>query len=344
MNRKLYFFYFLILGLFIIGFPCLVDQSCVQAQNAGLFSSDQALEIIIRADIKKLVKSKSDDEFLEGQMTIYNKTYPIRLRPRSNYIKESCSFPPLSLNFSKTEFEDKSLKQLEKLKQVSACELQKTYEQYILREYLIYRSFNIFSDKSLKVRLLKIEYVDLKGKAETVIRWGFVLEDQYQMAARLNGVMVKSEGMDEKNTNRQQMVMLALFQFMIGNTDWQVSKLHNIYLLKLLVDGDSEPYPIPFDFDYTGMVNAAYATPSPILGIESLRERVFWGKCYSREELENAIHTFIQKKQSLYNLYKTFQQFDRGSMNESIAFLDSFYEIIEDENKWQRFFVDTCKE
>jgi hypothetical protein len=344
MNRKFSFFYFLILGLFIIVFPGLVNQSCAQSQNTGLFNSDQALEIVITTDIKKLVKSKSDDEFLEGQMIIGNKTYPIRLRPRSNYIKESCSFPPISLNFSKTEFEDNSLKQLEKLKQVNACELQKTYEQYILREYLIYRSFNLFSDKSLKVRLLEIEYADLKGKAETVTRWGFVLEDQYQMAARLEGVMVKGAGMDEKSTSRQQMVMLAIFQFMIGNTDWQVSKLHNMHLLKLLADSDSEPYPIPFDFDYTGMVNAAYATPSPILGIKSLRERVFWGKCYSREELQDAINAFIQKKQSLYDLYKTFRHFDQVSMSESIAFLDSFYEIIEDEKKWQRFFVDTCRE
>lgn len=325
-------------------FLALVNQSYVLAQTSDLFGTDQALEIIIKADIKKLVKSKSDDEFLEGQMTIYNKTYPIRLRPRSNYIKESCSFPPISLNFSKTGFEDKSLKQLEKLKQVNACELQKTYEQYILREYLIYKAFNLISDKSLKARLLKIDYVDLKGKVESVTRWGFVLEDQYQMAGRLDGVMVKAEGMDEENMNHQQMVMLDIFQFMMGNTDWQVSKLHNIYLLKLLDESDSEPYPIPFDFDYTGMVNAAYATPSPILGIESLRQRVFLGKCYSREELQNAINMFIQKKQSLYDLYKTFQQFDQVSMSESIAFLDSFYEIIKDEENWQRFFVDTCRE
>jgi hypothetical protein len=337
-------FNYLLKGFFYLPFIGLISISNLQAQHSILFNSDQPLEIIVHVDIKKLIKSNAEDEFLEGQITIDRKTSPIRLKPRSNYLKESCSFPPVSFNFSKTEFDDQSLNQLGKMKQVNACELQKTYEQYILREYLIYRAFNLLSDKSLKVRLLKIDYVDQKGKAETVTRWGFVLENQYQMASRLEGVMVKSERIDEKNTNRQQMVMLAIFQFMIGNTDWQVSKLHNIYLLKLLTDTKAEPYAIPFDFDYTGMVNAAYATPSPVLGIESFRERLFWGKCYSRQELQNAIDVFIEKKEALYELYRNFEQFDETSLNESITFLDSFYDIIEDASKWENFFVDNCRE
>lgn len=337
-------FYYLSKCFFYLSFAGIIGISNLQAQNSILFGSDQPLEIIVNVDIKKLIKSNSEDEFLDGQITIDSKTFPIRLKPRSNYLKESCSFPPVSFNFSKTEFDDKSLKQLEKMKQVNACELQKTYEQYLLREYLIYRAFRLFSEKSLQIRLLKIDYVDQKGKAETVTRWGFVLEDQYDMASRLDGVMVKSERVDEKNTNRQQMVMLAIFQFMIGNTDWQVSKLHNIYLVKLLADTKAEPYPVAFDFDYTGMVNAAYATPSPVLGIESFRERLFLGKCYSKQELQNSINVFIDKKEALYQLYQNFEQFDEVSLNESISFLNSFYDIIEDESKWEQFFIDNCRD
>lgn len=134
----------------------------------------------------------------------------------------------------------------------------------IFREYLIHRAFSIITDKSFKVRLLKISYIDSKDKIKTVTRYGFVIEDQYMVAKRLDGVIVKSMRLKDQSTNREHMVMLSIFHFLEENTDWQVARLHNLKLLRINKITETAPYVIPYDFDYTGMVNASYAIPSPI--------------------------------------------------------------------------------
>ncbi|MCG8311309.1 MAG: hypothetical protein MI975_28230 [Cytophagales bacterium] len=333
-------------GLLILILSPTVEARDLSGENrgsSGLFGSDEILSITLKTDLRLLLKHKRDDEYQEGEITVSGVDYPIRLKARGNYRRENCSFPPITLNFSKTEFEDRSYNQLKKLKLVNACKMQTSYEQYILREYIIYRTFNIMTDKSFKVRLLKIDYVDSKEKMKTVTRYGFVIEDQHMMAKRLDGVIIKKTGIRDQSTSRAHIVMLSIFHFMIGNTDWQVPRLHNLKLLKLNEIAETAPYVIPYDFDYTGMVDASYAIPSPILGIETLRERLYWGKCYSEQDLSIAINKFLEKKDAIYELYQDFDLFDKGSLKSSIDYLDSFYKIIEDEKKWKHYFVNNCR-
>ncbi len=331
--------------IFLICYMAFVfkTQSAFASNEFGLFSSDETLEIFLKTDLKRLIKAKSKDDYQEGEIIVAGKTYPIRLRSRGNNRLENCSFPPITLNFKKTQFEDESFEQLKKLKLVNVCNMQKTYEQYILREYLIYRAFNIMTNKSFKVRLLKISYIDSKDKMKTVMRYGFVIEDQYMMAKRLDGVIVKSMGLKDQSTNREHMVMLSIFNFLEGNTDWQVARLHNLKLLRINKITETAPYVIPYDFDYTGMVNASYAIPSPILGIETLRERLYWGKCYPIDDIQKAINKFIDRKEAIYELYQNFELFDKSSLKQSIDYLDSFYTIIENEKKWTYYFIDKCR-
>ena len=341
---KLYHFFipvsFFLFAPFILSAE---NNSLLPTEEFGLFNSNKTLEIELKTDLKKLIKTKYDDKYQEGEITVNNKTHLIRLRARGNNRRENCSFPPITLNFSKTVFEDKSYEQLKKLKLVNACKMQKTYEQYILREYMIYRTFNLMTDKSFKVRLLKINYVDTREKVKTVTRYGFVIEDQYMMAKRLDGIIIKTNGLRDQSTSMPHIVMLSIFHFMIGNTDWQVARIHNLKLLKLNKITETAPYVIPYDFDYTGMVNASYAIPSPILGIETLRERLFWGKCYSEADLKTVIGIFMEKKEDIYDLYQSFELFDKNSLNQAVNYLDSFYKIIEDEKKWRYYFIDKCK-
>jgi hypothetical protein len=134
------------------------------AQNSRLFNSDEPLEIVVKTDLRKLVRSRPNSEDQEGEITLSNNTYPIRLKARDNYNRDECIFPPVDLNFNNLTFEDQSFQQLKKMKMVNACKEQTVYEQYILREYLIYRTFNMISGKSFKVRLLEVNFVDERGK------------------------------------------------------------------------------------------------------------------------------------------------------------------------------------
>ena len=84
----------------------------------------------------------------------------------------------------------------------------------------------------------------------------------------------------------------AMFQFMIGNTDFSVAYQHNGKLLFV----NKEIIPLPYDFDMTGWVNPSYATVNQSLGIKSVRERVYRG--FKREEqyFDQVREDFIAKK------------------------------------------------
>lgn len=312
--------------------------------NLGLFTSNEILAITIKTDLKNLINKKREGKYQKAELIVNNKPYNIRLKARGNYRLENCSFPPVMLNFSKTEFDDNSYESLKKLKLVNVCKMQNPYTQYVLREYLIYRVFNLMTDMSFKVRLLKIEYVDTNKKMKSVTRYGFVIEDQEIMADRLDGILIKRTGLKAQVTNTDHIVLLSIFQFMMGNTDWQVASLQNLKLLKLNDFNEPAPYAIPYDFDYTGMVNASYAIPAPMLGIENIRKRLYWGKCYPQEDIMVAIEKFNEKKEDIYQLYQKFTFFDKASRNYSISYLDSFYKIIDNEKQWQHYFIDKCRD
>lgn len=347
MKKKLFFnpAWLLTACLCFVSFTSFAFPSdhVLQTETHKLFDSDEPLQIVLRTDLKKLIRSKENSDYQEGEISMYGKKYPIRLKARGNYRRENCAFPPVTLNFSKTQFDDPSFEQLNKLKLVNACKMQNTYEQYILREYLIYKTFNLLTNKSFKVRLLQIEYQDSKDKIEPLTHYGFVIEDQYMMARRLDGIIIKKTGIRDLACNRQQMVLTSVFNFMMGNTDWNVPRLHNLKLLKLNEITETKPYVVPYDFDYTGMVNASYAIPSEILGIESIRDRLYWGKCYSEDEFKETIDLFIQKKQAIYDLYNNFALFSNTSLKSSISYLDSFYDIIENPKKWKYYFLKNCR-
>ncbi len=312
-------------------------------EGGKLFDTDDVLEIELKTDMKHLLRNSKKEEYQKGELSLNGKTYMIRLRARGNYRRENCAFPPIMLNFKNTQFEDKSYDQLKKLKLVNACKMQSRYEQYILKEYLIYRTLNLLTDKSFKVRLLKINYIDSKGKLKPITRYGFVIEDEYMMAKRLNGFLIKQKGLNPKLTNNEHLALIAVFQFMIGNTDWEVPNLQNVKLLRINDIAEPAPYVIPYDFDYTGMVNAEYAIPAPVLGIKSVRQRLYWGKCLPEEIVSEAVQLFSEKKDAIYSLYENFDLFTPATKKECISYLDSFYDIIENKKRWKNIFMEQCK-
>jgi hypothetical protein len=307
-----------------------------------LFSSDSVLSITIKTDMKGLLKMDKEDKYQKAKLYLDGQELKIRIRPRGNNRFETCSFPPITLNFKKTEFPDSTYTQLTKLKLVNTCKLQLSYEQFILREYMVYRVYNLLSDYSFKVRLLRIEYIDSEDKMKPIIRYGFVIEDADFLAKRFNGFVLKNKGLADKDTNLDQIVLLSLFEYMIGNFDWQVSAQQNLKLIKLMDINEPAPYVIPYDFDYSGLVDASYAIPSDKLGIESVRERLYLGKCYTEDELEKAIAIFLDKKDEIFALYNNFPLLNKASLNHSINYLGSFYKIIENEKSWKYQFIKNC--
>ena len=81
---------------------------------------------------------------------------------------------------------------------------------------------------------------------------------------------------------------------MIGNTDWTVPVFHNNVLIisQGNLQGLGSGIAVPYDFDYSGLVDANYAVPSDQLNLPSVLDRRYLGICRSEETFISDLKEF----------------------------------------------------
>lgn len=266
---------------------------------------------------------------------------PVNLTVRGHFRRDYCVIPPLKLSFSKTT--DSKMHALKSIKLVSSCRPNGTYEQFLLKEYLIYKIYNLLTEKSFWVRLLKVDYKDSNGNKSNFIEPAFFTEDLKDMAKRNKCIEWKKGKLSTESTNRKQMTMVAVFEFMIGNTDWSVPGDHNIVLIQSKDDSTSVPFAVPYDFDYSGLVNTEYAVPDPLLNTEQVQERVYRGYARTMEELNETLEIFEQQKDKIYALINNFEPLTSRNKKGMISYLEEFYKIIRNPKEVKYNFIDKAR-
>ena len=317
-------------------------------QNWELFDDDKPLTLSLSFDTKKFRKEKYKAEKMPAVISVHLKdttiNKEIRIKARGEFRRGYCYFPPIKLNLKKTDFTNEYMEAQTTLKFVTHCKNSKLFESYILKEYLVYRMYNILTDISFRVRLVQMEYIDTQEKQKTFVKYGFIIEHINSVADRTNSLRLKNENLAQSLMDKDIMALVALFEFMIGNTDWSVTGLHNIKIIKSKDFTKHEPVLVPYDFDYSGMVNASYAIPSEILDIESVRERLYWGACLPEENIQNAKAIFLGRKNSFYKLVQEFPYIDKSVKREMVDYLDSFYRILDSDFLLKRDVLSGCAE
>jgi len=191
----------------------------------------------------------------------------------------------------------------------------------------------------LRVRLTRMTYVDSTGKEAPLTRHGFLLEDDRELAARNRAVLVQQKGLLQEDIDHETMGLVAVFQYMIGNTDWSVWGLHNI---KLLEDSAGVMRPVPYDFDWSGVIAPPYARPDARLPIESVRQRLFRGACRSPEEFAAQFDKFQAKKDAIYALYRNEPALSPKRAEQSLHYYDDFYKTIGNQGRIKYEFLRAC--
>lgn len=322
------------------------------AQNISdtldLFNQMTPLEIILETDIKNLIKTKSKEEYQEATFRIeFNDTVQVvrdlKIKARGIMRKKICFIPPLKLNFPKKEAYIKQLAHFDKIKMVLDCKRSDAFEQYLLSEFYAYKILNIITEYSLRVRLLKVTYIDRSGRFKDVTKFAFIIESLDQLNDRLNTVRIETKNIRDIRTDLKVLSEGYLFQYLIGNTDWSIPALHNVYILKSKDPTKFKPYVIPYDFDYAGIVNANYAIPDENLGISNVRERIYRGVCITTLTLENARKKFLEGKESILNLYENDIYLSKYNKNTTIRYIEDFYDVIENGNAFRRKIEEACR-
>ncbi len=345
--------HFKISGLFMFLF--LIVTSVVPAQTPAIsqkkfFKEEQVIEMTLVADFKKLIQGKLrtgfETKYHPATITcLFNDsmkvTDEIEIRPRGKYRREECYLPPLLLNFKSSR--SAALKKLGRLKLVLPCGSSVYDEQLILKEWLVYKIYNLLTEKSFRVRLVKMAYRDINDKIKPHTQYSFFLEDVDEMAKRNNCVEIQPVRPHTEATNRKQTTLVSLFQYMIGNSDWAIPIYHNVKLIRSKKDSLSRPFVVPYDLDYCGLVNARYAIPPETLPIKSVLERFYFGFPRTIEELQLALQIFRQQREAMNSLIQNCEPLSTQNKKEMIKFLDEFFEITEKEKDIKAHFINNAR-
>jgi hypothetical protein len=296
-----------------------------------LFEDEMPLEITLQLDLSTYLRNKPKEVYIKANITFYKSktdsvSRNIKLKTRGIFRNQYCTFSPIELNLKKADFGYSDLDKITKLKLVPECKFGSENASYVLREYLVYKLFNVFTDTSFRVRLLNINYVDTEKKRKPIRRYGFFIEPMEGLAERLNCVQINSLNLNQKSIYPRLMDRIAIFNYMIGNYDWAVPGQHNIKVLKSLTDASgSYLIALPHDFDWTGLVNPDYAIPAENIGTKTVRERIFEGVCRTKETYQKDLRTFVIKKDELYKEINDFPYLSKSEKKDMTGYLDEFY-------------------
>lgn len=293
-------------------------------------SKKEVLEITVRTDIDRLINQKIDSKYQAAFITIKgvndnSDEWRVELKPRGKYRKRACEFPPLKIKFDHSVLGPQNLKAFKYLKLVTHCGDQAEIEELLQKEYLAYKIFNTVTDNSYRVQLIKINWIDSHGSNSLGEKWGFIIENEDELANRMGGAIYDEYGVTPEYVNRQSSALNSVFQYMIGNTDWNLETNKNVSFVKSNFTQDI--WVVPYDFDFSGFVDASYAVPRH--GLYNNRERIFTGDA-DENELDKARDLFKSKEKEIMELIETFPYMSRSKKVGAKKYIKSFYESLYD--------------
>ncbi len=317
-----------------------------------LFSSNELMKITIEGPLRALGRDKAEEgERRPGTLTYTDSTgaeatLEVELQPRgqSRRDREVCTFPPLWLHFDKKSVKGTVFAKQNKVKMVTYCRSPKSFQDYIVKEYLVYRIFNTLSDASFRVRLLEVSFQEADSKGKPTVRYGFFIEHKKRLAKRLDlKVQDPPDRIPRDSLEPGQAAIAELFQYMVSNTDFSFiappendTCCHNAVLFG---EDDREPpvyTPIPYDFDRTGLVNPPNGQPAAELGQRTFRDRVYRGFCRSPEHLEAAIATTLDRRGEIEQLIREEAALSQRAKDTALKYVASYYAVLNDPRRRER--------
>ena len=323
----------------------------LEAEAIPLFQGQEPVEIVLTADWKTVQRDRkvTSKTLYPGTMAILKDgvagtPFAIELRTRGHVRRDPrmCGFAPLRLELPKDKTKGTIFEGHGKVKLGTHCQSDGLYQQYTLKDYLANLLHHTLTPRSLRARLAKVTYAETKGGKEPYTKLGILFEDVDDMAARAEMRELPVPRQMFRYVDQPQLLFMSMFQYMIGNVDYSILALHNVIMLD---DAKGVRYAVPYDFDYSGLVNAHYAIPAKGLPIPSVRDRLYRGPCKTEAEVNEALRVFREKQAELLALPATLTQYglNDGPRKDAEKYLNEFFEIISKPERVKKTFVTDCK-
>jgi hypothetical protein len=323
----------------------------LEAEAIPLFQGQEPVEIVLTADWKTVQRDRkvTSKTLYPGTMAIVKDgvagtPFAIELRTRGHVRRDPrmCSFAPLRLELPKDKTKGTIFEGHGKVKLGTHCQGDGLYQQYTLRDYLANLLHHALTPRSLRARLAKVTYAETNGGKEPYTKLGILFEDVDDLAARAEMRELPVPRQMFRYVDQPQLMFMSMFQYMIGNVDYSILALHNVVMLD---DAKGVRYTVPYDFDYSGLVNAHYAIPAKGLPIPSVRDRLYRGPCKTEAEVNEALRVFREKQAELLALPATLTQYglNDGPRKDAEKYLNEFFELVNKPERVKKTFVSDCK-
>lgn len=316
-----------------------------------LFQDNATLEVTIEAPLTTLVRKRPKDDYLPGvfRFTKADGTtvdLDLEIRTRGHSRHDTCDYPPLSLNFKKSQTKGTLFDKQNKLKLVIHCKFFDRFEQMVLREYLAYRILNAVTEESFRVRLLKVKYVNTEKNKDGQVRYAFLIEHKNRLAKRYDLKDLELDRTSVSSIQADQLNLTSVFAFLIGNTDFSPIAgapnnecCHNY----VLFGREGQPiFAIPYDFDQSGFVDAPYAIPNPNFRIRTVRQRHYRGRCVNNAQVAASLQKFRDTRAAIYALVNEQEGLQPRTRNRLVDYIDDFYELIDDPEAVEKKITSSC--
>lgn len=329
--------------------------TAVGATRAGaqaLFRDEAPLTLTLTTNLRDLLRERDSTElrWFGAEMAYRDPAsgellrVPVELRARGHFRRQArnCSFPPLFLRAARTARDGTILQGNPRLKLVTPCRPGAgEYQQYILLEYLLYRAYEVVHPVHHRTRLARITYRDSTERERPVEVTAFFLEIEEEVADEHELRVTEQKGALWDDVVAADLDRLSLWEFYIGNTDWSLAALHNITLFQR---PDGEYVPVAYDFDWSGTVNARYATPNPAVGTRTVRERVHRGPCRTAEQWAPTLAHYRERRTAIDSVWAMpVPGLDDGRRKAAKDYLDEFWRVLDDPRRFKREVIDTCQ-
>ncbi|HSD68641.1 MAG TPA: hypothetical protein VLB07_03760 [Woeseiaceae bacterium] len=322
------------------------------ADETRLFAVDTPLDLVFEFPTGEIISNADDRPVVEGSVHYTDENgAPVRvgltMTTRGKSRLEYCHFPPLSANFKGQDKDGTLFEGQKKIKIVTQCRSGALYQRYLLQEFGIYRAFNVLTEQSFRVRLINATYRDSLGKKKDIIASAFFLESDNELADRLGMQKHDISIINPRQLDSEYASLFALFQYLIGNTDWSTLKgpdeegcCHNG---KVVIPPGAETgwLVIPYDFDQSGIIYTKYSSPADALGLKSVKQRLYRGRCMNMDHLDATVALFNAERAEIQSALLPDEL--QGRYRETaVRYIDDFYKIVNDPLQREKHIENRC--
>lgn len=316
----------------------LINSLLLTALGNGkdLFEEDEplTLTLVLPMDSMRQDRFLEDPAYRPLDMLIHEgghiDTLTASFRVRGNFRKrpENCEWAPLKIKLKRREASKSCLGVHREFKLVTSCQ----GENYLIREYMVYKMYHHLTEYSLRVRMVTVILRDALGQEPDVEMKGFIIEDKEGLAMRKGLEIVEGDSISANEVELRHRARLYLFQYMIGNRDWDIYSQKNVVLFRM----EGVPLAVPFDFDLSGCVDVPY------MDFEGIERRYFRSICWDdpvREEIRQELRALVPVWTETIHECRQLSNSDKKAM---LRYFKPFFDSVESDKKWDLSFPSTC--